>query len=324
MRDHSSDVSALPPNVHDTIVTVGTFDGVHLGHQDVLRRLVARAREAGRRSVLVTFRPHPLEVVRPEAAPPLLTLYEEKLEILAETGIDYLAVLPFTRTLAAYEAEDFVDLVLRGRFRMAELLIGYDHGFGRGRTGDVDVLRTLGASRGFLVDVVGPVGADASQPVSSTLVRRAVAEGDMDRAARALGRPYAVSGRVVRGEQRGRQLGYPTLNLAPLSPRKLLPPPGVYAVRAQTPDGAFGGMLNLGPRPTFGDERLSLEAHLFDAAGDWYGAYVRVDFLARLRDVRRFDGPEALARQLAVDEQDARRALTRSPLAGNLYSSAAP
>jgi riboflavin kinase / FMN adenylyltransferase len=318
----SDDESGLPPDVRGTFVTVGTFDGVHLGHQDVLGRLVRRAAASGLRSLLLTFEPHPLAVLRPDDAPPLLTTREEKLEILAEIGLDYVAVLPFSRTVAELDAESFVRRVLLARYRMRELLIGHDHRFGRGRSGDAAVLRTLGATLGFGVDVVHPVLAEGERPVSSTLLRRAVAAGDLATAARGLGRPYAISGRVVPGEQRGRLLGYRTLNLAPLSPRKLLPPQGVYAVRVQTPDGGHGGMLNLGGRPTFGDDRVTLEAHVFDAERDWYGAPVRLDLVARLRDVQRFDGPEALVAQLGRDEAAARRALTVAPTSGNLYSSA--
>jgi riboflavin kinase/FMN adenylyltransferase len=192
---------------------------------------------------------------------------------------------------------------------MRELLIGHDHGMGRGRTGDVDVLTALGAERGFRVEVVPPVSADEGPPVSSTEIRRAVAAGELARAAVGLGRLYSASGRVVHGERRGRLLGYPTLNVELPSPRKLLPPEGVYAVRVQTPRGAFGGMMNLGPRPTFGDDRQGIEAHLFDANGEFYGTWVRVDFVARLRETRRFPSADALVAQLGHDAEDARRAL---------------
>jgi riboflavin kinase/FMN adenylyltransferase len=302
------DDSGLPPDVEGTVLTVGTFDGVHLGHRDVLARLTARARETGMRSLLVTFEPHPLEVVNPAAAPPLLTPGAEKTEALAECGVDYVAVLPFTRALAGYEAEQFVEFVLRRRFRLRELYIGHDHGFGRGRAGDEHVLRALGARLGFGVTVVEAVATNGLV-VSSTAIRRAVAGGDLQRAAAKLGRLYGVSGRVLHGEKRGRLLGFPTLNVAWPGARKLLPPQGVYAVRVQTPDGPFGGMLNLGPRPTFGDVAPSLEAHLFDAAGDWYGAMVRVEFVAQLRETRRFDGVDALRAQLGRDAEAARAAL---------------
>ena len=300
----------LPPHIGETVVTVGTFDGVHLGHLDVLVRLAARAKATGRASLLLTFEPHPLEFLKPDKAPLLLTSRDEKLAAMATTGLDYVAILPFNRALAEHSAEEFVDRVLLARFRMAELFIGHDHGFGRGRAGDVDTLQTLGAARGFAVDVVQPVETPDGRPVSSTRIRSALLAGDFATAEAGLGRRYAVSGRVVAGEGRGRGLGYPTLNVVPESPRKLLPPDGVYAVEVDTPRGRFGGMMNLGGRPTFGDQRRLLEAHLFEADGDFYGDAVQVGFAARLRETRRFAGPEALMQQLAADEVDARRALT--------------
>lgn len=302
--------SALPPDAVGTVVTVGSFDGVHRGHQDVLGRLVARAAERRTRSVLVTFDPHPLEVVNPAVAPHLLTVGDEKLEVLAESGVDYVAVVPFTRALAALDATEFVDRVLVERFRVAHLLMGHDHAFGRNRAGNPDVLRRLGESRGFSVEVVSAVTAGQGQPISSTFIRRAVAGGDLASAAEGLGRPYAVGGRVVSGESRGRLLGFPTINVPIESPRKLLPPQGVYAVRVQSAHGTFGGMMNLGPRPTFGDAEVGLEVHLFDVARDFYGLRVRVDFVARLRDVRKFDGVEALVAQLRRDEASARGILS--------------
>ena len=304
------DDSGLPPYVKDTVITVGTFDGVHRGHRDVIERLVARAHLLKIPSVLVTFEPHPLEVVNPAAAPLLLTTHDEKQEVIAETGLDYLAVVPFTAELAAYSAEDFVEGILRRCFRMRELLIGYDHGFGRQRAGNVDVLRTLGERDGFRVEVVEPVSTADGHSVSSTSIRRAVAGGDLDRAAASLGRLYSVSGRVVEGAQRGRTIGFPTLNLGAPPHRKLLPPEGVYAVRVQTPAGPLGGMMNLGPRPTFGDSATSLEAHLFDTNGNFYGSHIRIDFVARLRETRKFASAEQLTAQLRHDERDARSALT--------------
>jgi riboflavin kinase/FMN adenylyltransferase len=302
--------SGLPPDVRATVVSVGTFDGVHRGHRDVLDRLAARASALGLRSVLVTFEPHPLEVVNPTAAPLLLTVGDEKREVLAESGIDYVAVVPFTPALARYAAEEFVTKVLRARFRMEHLLMGYDHGFGRNREGDVEVMQALGARDGFRVEVVAPVSIGDGRPISSTSIRRAIAGGDLERAAYALGRPYSLGGRVMPGAARGRGLGFPTINVAPPNSRKLLPPQGVYAVRVQTPGGSHGGMLNLGPRPTFGEQAVGIEAHLFDTSGDWYGARVRVDFIARLRDTQKFSTPAALVEQLRRDEDDARRVLT--------------
>lgn len=313
--------SPLPPHVRGTVVTVGTFDGVHRGHLDVLARLVSRAREARLPSLLVTFEPHPLEIVRPASAPPLLTTRHEKLAALAASGLEYVAIVPFTRAFASRSAEEFVDLTLRDRFRMVELLIGHDHGFGRGREGDAETLRELGEARGFAVEVVPPVQTEIGEPVSSSRIRRAVAEGRLDDAAAGLGRTYSLTGTVVAGEARGRLLGYPTLNVEPESPRKLLPPDGVYAVDVATRRGRFGGMLSLGARPTFDDDRRTIEAHLFDASGNFYGDVVEVSFVARLRDVVRFPDAAALVAQLAADERDARRALTALAGSGNLSGS---
>jgi riboflavin kinase/FMN adenylyltransferase len=302
-------IDAGLPLANGAVITVGTFDGVHRGHQDVLATLVRHAEARGLPSVVITFDPHPLEVVNPAAAPPLLTLTEEKLAMFAQTGVSYVAVVPFTPSLAALEAEQFVDDVLLGRFAMRELLVGHVHGFGRGRMGDIEVLRQLGQSRGFQVTVLPPVHAADGYAISSTAIRRSVAGGDLARAALGLGRPYSISGTVIRGDQRGRTIGYPTLNLSPPSPRKLLPPDGVYAVRVQLPEGQFGGMLNLGPRPTVGDHQRRIETHVFDAGADWYGATVRLDFVARLRGTRPFGGLDALKTQLADDETQARLVL---------------
>lgn len=294
-----------------SVVTVGTFDGVHRGHRLVLDRVVAAAKERGLRSVLVTFDPHPLAIVNPAAAPALLTVGDEKLDVLAPRGLYEVGVVPFTRELAALEADQFVDQVLLGRFGMRELFIGHDHGFGRGRSGDAATLERLGRDRGFGVHVVPAVDAKDGRPVSSTAIRRAIAGGDLARAADGLGRPYSVSGTVEHGAARGATLGFRTLNVAIPGPLKLLPPDGVYAVRTTTPSGVFGGMLNLGGRPTFGDETRALEAHLFDADGDWYGQRVRVDFIARIRDVKKFEGPDALVAQLKHDEVSAKLMLAR-------------
>jgi riboflavin kinase/FMN adenylyltransferase len=292
-----------------TVVTVGTFDGVHLGHRAVLEEIAGRAKASGLRSVLVTFEPHPLEIVNPSAAPPLLTLAEEKRRILAGTPVDEVAFVPFTAELRNLTPSEFVRQVLEERFHVAELVIGHDHGFGRGRTGDVEFLRKLGGEDGFAVDVVPAVLLPDGRPISSTLIRRAVAGGDLALAARALGRPYSVLGSVVQGAGRGRTIGIPTLNLAAPSPRKLLPPDGVYAVRVRWNGESRDGMANLGPRPTFGDQARSLEAHLFDYSGDLYGAEVTVEFIQRLRDVVKFPSAEALKAQLEQDRQSAMSAL---------------
>lgn len=291
-----------------SVVTVGTFDGIHRGHQAVLREIARRGAATGRRSILVTFDPHPLTVVRPDAAPALLTTWPERCEVLATTALDYALVLRFDEAMRTMSPERFVIEVLLERCGMRDLVIGYDHAFGRGRSGDVETLRELGARYGFTVDVVGEVDV-AGSPVSSSRVRRAVAAGDLELAAELLGRRYSVSGTVGHGAGRGRPLGVPTINLADLSPRKLLPPDGVYAVWVEWAGGRAGAMLNQGGRPTFGEAARTLEAHLFGVDADLYGARVRIEWVAHLREIQRFDSPARLREQLERDRQHAQAAL---------------
>lgn len=303
-------MSAEPylPGRRRTTITVGTFDGVHRGHQEVLREIVRRARAADRASVLVTFEPHPLEIVAPERAPRLLTTPEEKLALWPLFEVDYVHVLAFTPELREMSPGRFVSEVLVGRLRVGELVIGYDHGFGKDRKGDVETLRRLGADLDFTVDVVGAVAVGES-PVSSTAVRRAVERGDLEAAEGALGRPYSVVGRVTAGAGRGRGLGFPTANLE-TDPRKCMPLAGVYAVRAEIDGRSWPAMANLGTRPTFDDERMQLEVHVLDWPGpELYDARVNVEFARRLRDVRRFAGPAELAAQLERDRERTRRIL---------------
>ncbi|MGY8797226.1 MAG: bifunctional riboflavin kinase/FAD synthetase [Longimicrobiales bacterium] len=296
------------PTDRGTVVTVGTFDGVHRGHWAVLQEIRARAALTGRRSVLVTFDPHPLRVVRPDQAPPLLTTPTEKKEILAESGLDYAVFVSFTETLSRYEPRRFVEEILLGRLNVEELVIGYDHGFGRDRSGNADTLREIGVDLGFDVDVVPPVQAD-SEAISSTRIRSAVAEGRMDEAHRCLGRPYSVRGIVVRGEGRGRELGFPTANLRIDGGGKLIPPAGIYAVRGILKSGTFDGALHLGPRPTFKGSPPSVELFLMDFDADIYGEEVRVDFVEYLRPVLPFDSVEALVFQMSADVAKARDVL---------------
>src|SRR5436309_15850930 len=304
-----------------TVATVGTFDGVHRGHRAVLAEIVRRARTRGLASLIVTFDRHPLEVVNPPAAPRLLTLPDEKRALLAELGLDRIELLPFTGELARLAPEEFVRQVLRARYGMGELVLGYDHGFGRGRTGDVELVRRLAREDGFAVDVVDAV-RDDGQPISSSLIRTAVAHGDLAAAERWLGRRYGATGVVERGAGRGRTIGVPTINLAPPDPRKLLPPDGVYAVWVWIGgrgtgdpkghgEGRVGGMMNQGPRPTFGEEGRTLEIHLFDFDGELYGETVRVEWVRRLRDVQAFSSRDALVAQLERDRQAARVSLNQ-------------
>lgn len=301
------------------VATVGTFDGVHLGHQRVVERVVERAGATNRRAVLVTFDPHPLTVVRPDKDPKLLTTASEKKEALAGTGLHAAVFIRFTRELSRWSPERFVREVLVDGLGVKELVAGYDHGFGRNRAGDAETLRRAGEALGFSVEVVAPLATEAPNagsesptrdtPVSSSLVRRAVARGALDEAEISLGRPYSISGRVVPGDGRGRKLGFPTANLD-IVPEKLLPPAGIYAVRAFVPEGGFMGALHIGPRPTFAGALPSVEVHLLDYPGDeLYGARLRVDPTARIRDVRAFADARELAVAIAGDVDAVREML---------------
>jgi riboflavin kinase/FMN adenylyltransferase len=303
--------AGLPQLEGGTVITVGTFDGVHRGHADILRHVRQRANAMGSTGLVVTFHPHPVAVLQPAVAPALLTPSEEQREALVESGVEHAVVLPFTTSLARFSAAAFVRLLIE-RYHMRVLVVGYNHRLGRGREGDATFLTSLGHRLGFEVDVVPPTLGPDAEPVSSSRIRQALEAGDMQSAARYLGRLYSIRGVVQRGSQRGHDLGFPTLNIALSDARKLLPADGVYAVRAASPRGTFGGMMNLGARPTFGELDRVVEVHLFDVGGDWYGSPVSVDVVCRLRDTTRFASPEALVAQLARDAHDARVALTQA------------
>lgn len=301
----------LPRLPEGSVVTVGAFDGLHLGHHEILAEVVQRAAVNGRRAVMVTFEPHPAEVLRPDLAPGRLTLPGERAEILAQVGLDYLVVLRFDAQFAARTAEAFIREVVVGQCGCRDLVVGQDHGFGRGREGGVDLLHRLGRDLDFTVDVIPPVEVDG-QRVSSTRVRTLVAAGRLAEAARCLGRPYTVSGVVERGAGRGKDLGFPTANLA-VPARKQLPPDGVYAVRVEWAGGVASGMLNQGHRPTFGEGQRLLEVHLFGFDRSLYGRTVRITWVTRLRDVQRFGSVEALQAQLELDRVAAVAALAQAP-----------
>jgi riboflavin kinase / FMN adenylyltransferase len=308
----SPETEGFPQLAGGSVLTVGTFDGVHLGHRDILRRLRERADAAKLAATLITFRPHPLAVVNPSAAPMLLSPDQEQLDALVDDGPLHVIVLPFTPELARFSAETFVGELLVHRYHVRELIIGHDHGLGRGRQGDANLLRALGRRMRFGVEVVDATLDSSGVPISSSAIRTSIAHGDLERARGALGRHYSFRGAVVHGSQRGRDIGYPTLNVEISSARKLLPPEGVYAVRAITRRGTFGGMMNLGGRPTFGEFDRTLEVHLFDVSGDWYGEAVSVELIRRLRNTTRFASVDALKAQLGRDAQDARFALTQA------------
>lgn len=300
----------LPPQAAGAAITVGTFDGVHRGHWSVLQRLQEVAESEGLLSVLVTFDPHPLKIVRPEIAPRLLTTANEKKEILTLSGLDYAVFLNFTRSLSLYMPEEFVRDVLLARFGLRKLVVGYDHGFGRDRRGDAELMRGIGARYGFEVEVMEPVRMN-DETISSSRIRRALEAGQVEKAASGLGRPYSLAGVVVHGEGRGRTLGFATANVAVHQTDKLLPLEGIYAVRAATRSHLGPGLLHLGPRPTFRGSPPSIELHLLEFEGELYGEPVRVEFLTRLRDVKPFGSAAELVEQMRRDREAAVRFFER-------------
>ena len=297
-----------------SVVTTGTFDGVHRGHQAIVRYLVDRARRVGGVPTVVTFDPHPREVLTGQPVP-LLTTLDERADLLEALGVERFVVVPFSRDLSLLEPEAYVTDVLVDRVGLAEIVVGYDHRFGRKARGDRALLERLGAEHGFSVDVI-PEQVEGDVTVSSTEVRRLLDDaGDAARAAVLLGRPYRITGTVVHGDARGRLIGFPTANVEPSTERKLVPAVGVYAVRVGLPGGAVaGGMMNVGRRPTFEEDGATrAEVHLFDVDADLYGRRLAVDVVARLRGERRFDGVDALAAQLGRDREDAQAVLAAPP-----------
>ena len=276
---------------------MGNFDGVHLGHQAVLSRLVEVARKAGNTSVVLTFFPHPMAVTAPERRPPLIQTLKDRLDCIERCSpVDMVVVVPFTKGLAATSAVAFVDEVLLGRLRCQDLFIGHDARFGRDREGDIEFLRRCEPR--LRLHVLEPIEV-AGVRVSSSRIRRLVAAGDVALAQGMLGRPFSLVGPVVRGAGRGRKLGFPTANLA--QEGELLPGEGVYACEAEIAQGTFPAAVHVGPVPTFGVEKLVVEAHLVGFEGDLLGQRLRLSFLSRLRPVKTFPDPAVLASQMAED-----------------------
>ena len=289
---------------HDdrSVVTVGTFDGVHRGHQAIIEYLKQRAEEQSGPSTLVSFDPHPRAVVHGDDVP-LLTTVAERADLLEDLGLDRLVVVPFSMDFAQLGPEEYVRDVLVKRIGVQEITVGYDHRFGKDRAGDVDLLRELGGQYGFETDVIPPQEVDHDVVSSSSIRSLLVEEGAIEPVNERLNRPYQLDGIVARGEGRGRKLGYPTANLALEDARKLVPKRGVYATRVILPDGRQrGGMMNIGRRPTFDEMDVTVEVHLLDFEGDLYGERLSVQFLQRLRDEQKFQSAEALAAQLSEDE----------------------
>ena len=299
---------APKPKWPTPIAALGNFDGLHRGHQQLIEQVRLRASERGGTAVAVIFDPHPPQVLRPDKAPPLLMTLEQKLEAFARGGLDAVAIVRFTRELSQWEPESFVERVLIDWLRVSEVWVGENFLFGRDRKGTFTLLRALGEDRGFRTDKIEPVRYK-DFVVSSTRVRHLIGEGRVDEAGALLGRYYEIDGVVVRGDGRGRELGYPTANLDVAS--ALLPAFGIYVTVATIDGLAHPSVTSVGVRPTIGDGRLTVEAHLLDGPRELYGARVRLGFVSRLREERKFDGLDALTAQIAADCTEARAILAR-------------
>ncbi len=302
------DLDRLPDQLHDTAVTVGNFDGVHLGHARLVERLVAKSRELGGSSAVLTFDPHPARLLRPDRVPTPLCWIERKAELLGRLGVDVVIAYPTTMSLLQLDPRQFFDRILRDKLRARAVVEGTNFFFGRGRQGNIDVLRTLCDEAGIVLDVVEPVPFEG-QIVSSSRIRRLLAEGQCESAGRMLTEPYRIRGTVVRGAGRGADLGYPTANVAGVD--TLLPREGIYAGRALVDGRSWPAAISLGPNPTFDEGAQKLEVFLIDYGGDLYERPIEVDFLSRLRDIVRFDSVGQLVAAMERDVAAAREIATR-------------
>ena len=303
-----------PVNTTACVATIGFFDGVHRGHRFLISQVCEQAKAEGREAMVITFDRHPRQVLQDDYQPALLTTTDEKLQLLEETGIDTVAVLHFDRVMASLSARDFMEQVLLGRLNVRTLVTGYDNRFGRGRTENFNDYVRYGQELGIRV-VQSEAFMLGGEHVSSSLVRSALLRSDVAHAARCLGRPYVLTGRVVSGHQEGRKLGFPTANVDVSASACLVPANGVYAVKvgimADGPHAAssatFEGMMNIGMRPTFRGHRQTLEVYLFNFNGDIYGRELSVAFIRHIREEQRFDSADMLAAQLRRDEAEIKK-----------------
>ncbi|MBK9750520.1 MAG: bifunctional riboflavin kinase/FAD synthetase [Chloroflexi bacterium] len=294
-----------------SVVTIGVFDGVHRGHQHLIRRLVRSARESGRLAVVLTFFPHPDVVLRGLTGRYYLTSPQQRAELMGELGVDHVITLPFNEEFRQIRAAAFVDL-MREHLKLESLWVGADFALGYKREGTVEFLRAQGAAKGFTLEAIDLVGEDGSATFSSTAIRDALNAGDLEAARRLLGRSYSVSGEVVHGDHRGRTIGFPTANIAVWS-EQLVPANGVYAGWATVGGEHYMAVTNVGLRPTFEGDSLRVEAHLLDFNRDIYGETMNFSFETRLRPEKKFNGIQELMAQIALDAQAGRDYLTANP-----------
>jgi riboflavin kinase/FMN adenylyltransferase len=292
-------VEKLEEPLRNPVLTIGNFDGVHRGHLALFACVKERAKAIGGQSVVMTFEPHPLKIMKPGNGPPLITPTQQKLNLIDAAGIEVIFCLPFTKEFAAVSAEEFVGGILVKKIGVREIVVGYDYAFGYQRQGNIDLLREMGERFGFTVHVVAPISV-SDHLVSSTNIRQLVQEGDLELSKKLLGRDYQICGTVVKGKNRGgRLLGCPTANLNVVD--ELIPKVGVYAVKVLIDDQIYDGVTNIGYNPTFGNGALTVETHILDFTQDIIGQTIRVNFVQRLRDEKTYDSVEALSDQINRD-----------------------
>ncbi|NJD56965.1 MAG: bifunctional riboflavin kinase/FAD synthetase [Nitrospirae bacterium] len=305
-----TDLGKINERFTNSVVTLGNFDGLHLGHQELVRMVIRRAREINGKSMVVTFRPHPLKVLAPEKCPPLISIYEEKIQLFEKLGIDVLVKIPFSLRFAEMTPRQFVKEILCDTLGARDIFVGYNYRFGKGREGTTRTLKQMGEEFGFTVHEVDQISLNG-EVISSTKIRQLLTGGDVEHAARLLGRPYAITGIVIRGDSRGKTLGFPTANIA--SKHSIIPADGVYAVKLFVRDRCLDGIVNIGVRPTFDTHSLAIEAHVFDFNEDLYGEEITLFFIRKIREEKKFATAEALIDQITKDISAAKEILAESP-----------
>ena len=305
-----TDLSKITKPFTNSVITLGNFDGIHLGHQELVRMVMNRAQEIQGQSMVVTFRPHPLKVLAPEKCPPLISIYEEKIELFKKLGIDVLVKIPFSLHFAEMSPREFVRTILCDLLGTKEIFVGCNYRFGRGREGTTQTLRMMGDEFGFRVNEVKQISLK-NEVISSTKIRQLLTAGEVEHAADLLGRPYAITGIVIRGDSRGKTLGFPTANIA--SKHAIVPSDGVYAVKLSAREACHNGVVNIGLRPTFATKSLTIEVHVFDFNEDLYGEEVTIFFIKKLRQEKKFDSADALIAQITKDVAEAKIVLAENP-----------
>ena len=298
------DMRAVKEGQRERCIALGTFDGMHLGHQAVINKLLEKARKFNLKSAVFTFSSHPLERVKGKIAPPLLNTTSEKVDLIRKIGIDELFLLDFNDEFATLSPDEFVEQYLLKKLQAKQIIVGFNFTFGKERKGTVELLKQLGEVHNFQVEIVPPFNLQ-EQVVSSTRIRRLIGKGEVELASHLLGYPYFLEGQVVHGHKKGREIGYPTANVD-FNLQKVIPASGVYAVSVKWKGMVYGGVANLGYRPTFQGENLSLEVHIFDFKGNLYGEQIQVNFLREIRAERLFNNIDQLIKQINEDAEKAR------------------